>query len=115
MVELKIPDLDQRKVTLWPDLGQVERVEGERLRLGVRHHLDEERPAREIAGLDASEQIPLMALAALADEVLVFRVRQVLNALLGAEVELVPDALVSGVEKTGGMAAEAMHVAEALR
>jgi len=40
-VELKKSDLDQREVALWPDLGQVEGVERESLRLRVRHHLDE--------------------------------------------------------------------------
>src|SRR4030088_135658 len=75
LVELEISDLDQREVALWPDLGQVEGVEGESLRLSVRHHLDEDRPAREIAGLDASEKITLMAFAILADKGLGFRVR----------------------------------------
>src|SRR3979409_1032721 len=60
---------------LWPDLGQVEGVEGESLRLSVRHHLDEDRPAWEIPGLDASEKITLMAFAILADKGLGFRVR----------------------------------------
>src|ERR1700730_7318091 len=112
-IELEISDLDQRKVTLWPDLGQVEGVEGESLRLSVIHHLDEQGPAREIAGLDVFEQIALMGFAILADEGLGFRVRQVLNALLGTEVELDPDALVCSIEEAVRMAAEAVHVAEA--
>jgi hypothetical protein len=64
-IEFKIPYLDQREVAFWPNLGQVEGIERKGLRLGIRHHLDEERPAREIASFDASEEIPLMALAVL--------------------------------------------------
>src|SRR5260370_1386690 len=86
-VEFKKSDLDQREVALWPDLRQVEGVEWESLGLGVRHHLDEERPAREIVCLDAFEEISLMALAILAHPRLGFGVRQVLDALLTAEVE----------------------------
>src|SRR6202022_2629629 len=114
-VELEISDLDQREVALWPDLGQVEGVEGESLRLSVRHHLDEQGPAWEIAGLDAFEQIALMGFAILADAGLGFRVSQVLDALLGAEVELDPDALVCGIEEAVRVAAETVHVTEALR
>src|SRR5882672_11772096 len=115
LVELEISDLDQREVALWPDLGQVEGVKGESLRLSVRHHLDEDRPAWEIAGLDVSEKITLMAFAILADKGLGFRVRQVLDALLGAEVELDPDALIFGIQEAVRMAAETVHVTEALR
>ena len=39
-----------------------------------------------------------------------FRVREVLNALEGLEVELHPDTLLPGVEERKRMAAEAMHV-----
>src|ERR1700693_758167 len=53
-----------------------------------------------------------MAFAILADEGLGFRVRQVLDALLGTEVEFDPDALVCGVDETVGVAAETMHMAE---
>src|SRR5258705_3011426 len=114
-VEFEISDLDQRKVALWPDLGQVERVEWECLRLRIRHHLDEQGPAREIAGLDIFEQIALMAFAILADEGLGFHVRQIPDALLGAEVEFDPDALVCGIEEAVRVAPEAMHVTQAFR
>src|SRR5882724_614224 len=56
-----------------------------------------------------------MGFAILADEGLGFRVRQVLDALLGTEVEFDPDALVCGIEEAVRMAAEAVHVTEALR
>ena len=111
----KYPTSISGKSTLRPDLGQVEGIEWECLRLRVRHHLDEQGPAREIAGLDVFEQIALMAFAILADEGLGFRVRQILDALLGTEVEFDPDALVCGIEKAVRVAAEAVHVTEALR
>jgi hypothetical protein len=56
-----------------------------------------------------------MAFAILADEGLGFRVRQIMDALLGTEVEFDPDALVCGIEEAVRVAAEAMHVTEALR
>src|ERR1700754_5205920 len=99
-VELVISDLDQREIGLWPDLCEVERVERKSLRLGVGPSLAEQRPAREIPGLDAFEKIALMALAIPADQRLGFGVRQVLDPLLVAEVEFDPDALVVGVDKT---------------
>ena len=53
-VQLHHADLDQRVLGLRPDLGQVERVVPVGLRLRFRHHLDEQRPARKVAGLDRS-------------------------------------------------------------
>src|SRR3984893_13018023 len=114
-MQLKKSDLDQREIALGPDLRQIEGVERESLRLSVRHHLNEERPAREISGLDAFEKIPLMGLAVLADKGLGFGIRQVLDALLGTKVEFDPDAFVCGVEETVCVAAETMHVAETPR
>ena len=93
-VELHHADLDQRILGLRPDLGQVERVVPVRLRLRFGHHLDEQRPAREVAGFDRAEEVAAVALAVLGDESLGFRVGQVLNALLRAEVEFDPDALI---------------------
>src|SRR5258708_31753835 len=56
-----------------------------------------------------------MGLAILADQSLGLGIRQVLDTLLAAKVELHPDPLVLGVEEAIGMAAEAMHVAKATR
>src|SRR5258708_39041430 len=56
-----------------------------------------------------------MCLAILADQSLGFCIRQVLDTLLAAKVELHPDPLVLGVEETVGVAAEPMHVAKATR
>jgi len=42
-------------------------------------------------------------------------VGKVLDPLLGAEVELNPDAFIGGIDHREGMAAEQVHVAEALR
>src|ERR1700722_17088897 len=47
----------------------------------------------------------LMAFTILADEGLGFRVRQILDALLGTEVEFDPDALVCGIEEAVRVAA----------
>ncbi len=68
-----------------------------------------------VALLDAVEQVALMAFAILADEGFGLGVGQVLNALLGAEVELDPDALIFRVDEAVGVAAETVHVTEAPR
>ncbi len=56
-----------------------------------------------------------MRLAILADHGFRLGVRQVLDALLGPEVEFNPRPLVGGIDIAVGMAAEAMHVAETAR
>ena len=52
-----------------------------------------QRPLREVAAFDGLEQVALVGLAVVADQLGRFCVGQVLDALLGAEVELDPDAL----------------------
>ena len=79
------------------------------------HHLDQQRPAREIAALDRVEQIAPVALAILGDDRGGLFVGEVLDALLRAEVEFDPDALIGGVDHREGVAAEEMHVTEASR
>jgi len=56
-----------------------------------------------------------VALAALANHCLGLSVREVLNALLGVEVELDPEALVLRVDEAEGVAPEHVHVAVARR
>lgn len=77
-----------------PYLGQVKRIEGACLGLLLGHHLDVHRPAREILPLNALIQIPLVALPVLRDNRFRLRVRQVLDALLGFQVELHPYPLI---------------------
>ena len=64
---------------------------------------------------DAVEEIALMALAVLADQRLGFGIGQILDALLGPEVEFHPDALIVRVDEAVGVAAETVHVTEAFR
>ena len=82
---------------------------------GFGHHLNEELPAREVAGLDRVEQVAAVAFAILGDEGLGLRVGEVCDSLLGAEVEFDPDTFIGGIDHREGMAAEKVHVAEALR
>ncbi len=114
-VELHHADFDQRIVGLRPDLGHVEGIVLVGAGLGLAHDLDRQRPFREIAGFDRREEIAPVALAIVGDDRGGFLVGQVLDALLGAEVEFHPNALVRRVDHREGVAAEAMHVAEGLR
>ena len=110
-VQLQDTDLHQRIILVEPDLGQVEGMVGALRRGFLRHHLDEHRPTREVLLLDAFVQVALVAFPAFADHRFGLRVGQVLDALLGAEVELDPEPLVAGVEQAEGVAAETVHVA----
>jgi hypothetical protein len=62
-VELHHADLNQRILRFRPHLGHVERIVPVGFRLSLGHHLDGERPAREVAGLDRIEQVPAVAFA----------------------------------------------------
>ena len=114
-VQLEEAHFDQRVVAVGPDLGQVERVVaiGGRFLLG--HDLHVHLPAREVAFLDALVQVALRTLAVLGDHFGSLGVGQVLDALLGLEVELDPEALVVRIDEAEGMAAETMDVPIALR
>ena len=90
-VQLEDADLDQGIVLVEPDLGQVEGIVGALGRVLLRHDLDEHGPAGEVALLDALVQIALVAFPVLGDDRLGLFVGQVLDALLGPEVELDPD------------------------
>src|SRR3546814_20889935 len=74
-----------------------------------------ERPAREVAALDALEEVAAVALAIVGDNGRGLFVGEIGNALLGAEMELHPHALVGGVDHREGVAAIAVHVPEAAR
>ncbi len=82
-----------------------------RCRIGLGHDLNRESPARIVALFNALIQVSLMSLPALADGSLCLCVGQVFDPLLGFEMELNPEALVLGVDKTEGVAAEPVHMA----
>ncbi len=112
LVEFEHAHLDQRKILLEPDLGEIEGIVGAGRRLLLCHDLDIEGPAGEVFLLDALVKVPLVALPVLADDHLSLLVSEVLDPLLGLEMELDPEAPVLGVEEAEGVAAEAVHVAE---
>jgi hypothetical protein len=75
----------------------------------VGYHLHLERPLREVATLDGFVQVALVALAVLADDRLGLGVGQVLDAVLGLEVEFDPEALVLGVDEAERVTAETVR------
>ena len=110
-VELQHADVDERKVPVRPDLGQIERIVGQLGGLGFGHDLDLHVPLREFARFDAVEQVALVAFAILGDDRFGLGVGEAFDALRRLEVELDPGPLARGVEQTEGMAAVAVHVA----
>ena len=103
------------QLLLAPRLRDVERVLLVVLRRGFVHDLDAEAPAGELAAFDGAEQVALMALAIARDDLGGLVVGEVLDALVGLEMELHPHALVLLVDQAVGVAAEAVHVAVAGR
>ena len=112
-VQLHHADFDQRVVLVRPDFGQVERVVGHMGGFMLGHDLHKEGPLRVVAFLQALVQVALVAFAVFADQLLRLRIGQVLDALLRAEVELDPVALVLRIDEAEGVRAKAVHVAVA--
>ena len=98
-----------------PHFRQVEGVQVIRACLFFRHDLHVQRPAGEILVFDALVQVAVRTFAVLAHQRLGFGIRQVFNSLLGFKGELDPETLVLRIQEAEGMAAEAVHVAEAAR
>ncbi len=95
-----------------PHLGEVERVEAVRRRLGRRHDLDLHGPGRELTPLDGLAQIALVAVRVLAGELVGLVLGEVLDALVGLEVVLDPEDLAGLVVPLVGVRAVPVHVAE---
>ncbi len=110
-VKLKYTHLDQGIILFQPYLREVKGVKMVCCSLFLGHYLDKHGPAREIPLLNASVEIPLMALAALANGRLSLCIGQVLYPLLGAEMELHPVPFPLCVDKAERVAPEAVHVA----
>jgi hypothetical protein len=118
-VQLQDADLDAREVALRPDLGQIEGIPaGFRFpggALGVVHDLDLDAPAREVAPGNRVEQIALGVVRVKAGQAHGVRRAQILDALQRLEVPLDPVQLAFIVDQAVGVAAEAVHVAVAVR
>ncbi|CAM5694861.1 hypothetical protein STENM36S_06811 [Streptomyces tendae] len=110
-VELQLPEPDDRVVRVRPHLGQVERVEAVRRRLGHGHDLHADGPGREVAALDGLTQVALVRVGVLTGELVGLGLGEVLDALVGLEVVLDPEGLARLVVPLVGVRAEAVHVA----
>jgi hypothetical protein len=92
-IQNHLAEFDQRKFAVRPHLGQVERIVLERRRLRLGHDLHAHAPLRKIARLDRFEKIALRVIRIFARQLRRFLPREILDALLGFEVELGPHAL----------------------
>lgn len=86
-------------VCLWPDFRKIERIEETILCLVVCHDLDKHRPAREFTALDALKKVSLMRFAILPNECFRFLIRQIIDALLGSQMEFNPNSLIPPVDE----------------
>ena len=115
-VELHHADLDQRIVRLRPDLGQVERIvrDASSPAASVITWMNSVQRGKSPRSI-AFEQVAPVAFAVVGDQGRGLGVGEVLDALLGAEVELDPEPLVGGVDQVKVWLPKHVHVAEALR
>ncbi len=113
LVQFENTHLDQRIILMVPDFAEIKGIVRQVFRLFFRHDLHVEGPAGEISLLNTLVKVTLVAFPVLAYNRLGLLIGQVLNALLGLQVELDPISFVLGVDKAEGVAAEAMHMAVA--
>lgn len=114
-VELKHADGDEGIVRMWPDFCEVKGVEGKLRSLFIRHDLNGQLPARIVTALDGLEEVCAGTVPVLRDDFGRFFVCEVADSLLANPVELDPHALVLFIIEGEGVAAEPVHVAEAVR
>ena len=105
----------QREIAVIPHFGQVEGIDFVVSGLLFGHQLHLHQPAGIIAPFDRFEQVALVRLPVFGDDRLGFGVREVLDALQGAQMELHPDTFVLIVDKTVRMATETMHMSIRVR
>src|SRR5258708_30372215 len=98
-----------------PDLGKVEGVEVISLCLQFRHDLNREAPLRIVAFLDSLKEILGRVIRIRTRELNRLFPREILNALLGLQVEFHPDALVPRVDEAERVTGETVHVAVGFR
>src|SRR5690606_36731341 len=106
-VQFQLADLNQRVVLVRPYFRQVEGVQVILLRLGVRHHLDLNGPAREVTAIYGLNQVLLSTKGRLFGR---FLSSYRLNALVGLEVPLHPVTLTLCIPQTQSMGAKAVHM-----
>jgi len=108
-------DLVQRVVTVRPHLGQVEGVEPVGLGLFEGHDLNLQRPAGVITALDRLEQVAPMVVGVNAGDPVGLLLGEEVDALVGLEVVLHPEALALCIDPHVGVARVAVHVPPSLR
>lgn len=114
-IEDHFTDWDQRVFALGPNLGEVERIEAGLLGLLEGHHLDVQRPAGEFSLGDRVVQITDSVIRIGTGQFIGTLGVQVLDALVGLEVELAPDRIAGGVDHLEGVRSIAVHEAETVR
>ncbi|MNQ08762.1 hypothetical protein D3C85_215620 [compost metagenome] len=118
-VQLENTDRQQREVRVRPHFRQVERIPARALfpciELLLRRHLQLDFPLGKIAALDGAEQVALGVIGVGTGQAARFRGRQILDALARLEVPFHVHALAVGIDQAIRVAAEAIHVAVAVR
>ncbi|MCY1230084.1 hypothetical protein D9M72_424810 [compost metagenome] len=108
-VQLHGAHLYQRVVRVRPHLGEVERVEAVGLGVLVRHDLDVQVPGGEVAGGNVLLEVADVEVRVRAGQLFGAVARDGLDALVGLEVVLDPEALALGVDPLVGVRAIALH------
>lgn len=97
-----------------PDLGDIEGIVLELLGLVEGHHLDVHRPAGELAGLDPVVQVPDAIVGIAAGQLIGGLHVQILDALIGLQMEFGVDRFTLGIDQLEGMGSVSIHVGVAI-
>lgn len=87
-VQLHLANLNEEVFPVRPDLGQIERIVGRRLRIRFGHDLDTDRPFRKFTTRDPAEELLLIGFARLPDDLGGLGIGEMAVTLLGFEMEL---------------------------
>ena len=87
LVELQDTYVNERELSVWPDLREVERIPAEGFGLGLSHDLDLQHPLRVVAAVDRVHQVALCPVRILAPDRQSFFMSQGLDALPRLEVK----------------------------
>ncbi len=114
-IEFHHADFKERKLSVRPNLCEVKWIPTECMCLCIGHDLNTHTPLWKISRGDRLEQVALMTLSVFTDQFRRFFIGEILDALLGLEMKLAPDAFTRTIDERIGVAAIPIHIAKARR
>lgn len=108
-IKFEFSDVSNWEVLFGPDLGSIQRVEIEIVRLAFRDGLDTEVPFRVLASLDCGPKILAVEIGVLASQFQGFVPNETMHTKVRCEVELDEVGLPLGIEQLVSVYTESLH------